>query len=461
MSLGGPERHRWLERVLRYAILLGGLLAVIAAVELLALLVLGRLPSDEERTVLAVSIGAAAVAALVYQPVRARLEQVASRLLRGEREEPGEVLRALGTRLSRALPLDELLLELVESLRGGLRLEAAEVWTGSGGLFERSMSDPDRGWASVSLGSTEHEVVARAGVSGPAWLAVWLPALLEGRQDGSLRVAPIANAGELLGFVVAERAPGGEPFEESDELLLAGLARQVGFALRNLRLDSQLQASLDELQRQAEQLRVSRARVVSAGDAERRRIERDLHDGAQQQLVALIANLRLARELASSDPAQATVLLEQLGSDLKAALGDLRELAQGIYPPLLASRGLAEALSAVAARAPNRTRLEAALIGRYGPEIESTVYFCCLEALQNVAKHAGDAAAATIRVWEEARGLLFEVSDDGAGFDPTRAAGGAGLANMTDRLGAIGGSLRIDSAPGRGARVVGTIPLRG
>ena len=188
---------------------------MIAAVELLALLVLGRLPTDEERTVLAVSIGAAAVAALVYQPVRARLEQVAGRLLRAEREAPGEVLRALGTRLSRALPLDELLLELVESLRRGLRLEAAEVWTGSGGLLERSMSDPDRGWASVSLAPAEQAVVARAGVSGPAWLAVWLPALLEGRGDGPLRVAPIANAGELLGLVVAERAPGGEPFERA------------------------------------------------------------------------------------------------------------------------------------------------------------------------------------------------------------------------------------------------------
>ena len=115
----------------------------------------------------------------------------------------------------------------------------------------------------------------------------------------------------------------------------------------------------------------------------------------------------------------------------------------------------------MAARAPNRTRLEVAAIGRYPPEIESTVYFCCLEALQNVAKHGGEAAAVTVRVWEKEGGLLFEVADDGAGFDPAREAGGAGLANMTDRLGAIGGSLRIESAPGRGARVAGTIPLRG
>ena len=315
---------------------------------------------------------------------------MAGGLLPVERPAPDEVLAALGTRLSRALPLDELLLELAESLRRGLVLEAAEVWTGYGGLLERTTSAPDRGWASLSLDPAEESVIAAAGVSGPAWLAVWLPALLERRGDRPLRVAPMAQAGELLGLIVVERAPGGEPFGERDERVLAELARQVGLALRNVRLDSQLQASLDEIRRQTEQLRASRARVVSAGDAERRRIERDLHDGAQQQLVALSVNLRLARELAGSDPREATSLLEQLGADVEAALEELRELAHGIYPPFLAERGLAEALSVVAARAPLPTRLEATGIGRYPPQVEATVYFCCLEALQNAGKHAGE-----------------------------------------------------------------------
>ena len=269
----------------------------------------------------------------------------------------------------------------------------------------------------------------------------------------------MAQAGDLFGLIVVERAPGGEPFGARDERILAELARQVGLALRNVRLDSQLQASLDEIRRQTEQLRASRARVVSAGDAERRRIERDLHDGAQQQLVALSVNLRLARELAGSDPREATSLLEQLGADVEAALEELRELAHGIYPPFLAERGLAEALSVVAARAPLPTRLEATGIGRYPPQAEATVYFCCLEALQNAGKHAGKEASATIRVREDEGGLLFEVADNGAGFDPSVAPQGAGLANMTDRLGAIGGSLRIDSSPGHGARIAGAIPL--
>jgi signal transduction histidine kinase len=456
----GKRRHaRRLDRFLVNLMLLGGLLAVIVAVQFVVLLALGRFPTDEEGTLLAASVIAAAVAALLFQPVRGRLESAAGRLLPNQRPTTTEELAAFGSRLTREVPLDELLLELAQALRRGLVLESAEVWTGSGGLFERTASAPDRGWASLSLDAAEESVMAAAGVSGPARLAVWLPAVLEGREDRPLRAAPMTQGGELLGLIVAERAPGREPFGPHEEHLLADLARQMGLALRNVRLDSQLQASLDEIRRQTEQLRASRAHVVSAGDAERRRIERDLHDGAQQQLVALSVNLRLAQELAGSDPAEATALLDRLGTDVEAALEELRELAHGIYPPFLAERGLAEALSVVAARAPLRTRLEATRIGRYPPEVEATVYFCCLEALQNAGKHAGEAATATIRVRETEGALLFEVADDGAGFDRGGETHGAGVANMTDRLGAIGASLRIESSPGKGVRIAGAIPL--
>jgi signal transduction histidine kinase len=459
VRLSGRRHPRRLDRFVLELILLGGLVAVIVGVQLLVLLALGRFPTGDERTVLAVSMIAAAVAALLYQPARSRLEQVAESLLPAESPPTDGVLTAFAGQLSRAVPLEQLLLELAEALRRGLVLEAAEVWTGSGGLFERTTAAPDRGWASLSLDAAEESVVAAAGVSGPAWLEVWLPALLEARGDRPLRVAPMAQAGELLGLIVVERPSGGQPFDARDERILVELARQVGLALRNLRLDSQLQASLDENRRQTEQLKVSRARVVSAGDAERRRIERDLHDGAQQQLVALSVSLRLAQELTDSDPAGAAAILGQLGTDVESALEGLRELAHGIYPPFLAERGLAEALPVVAARAPVPTRLAVAGIGRYPPQVEATVYFCCLEALQNAGKHAGDAASATIRVREGEGGLLFEVADDGVGFNPAAEAGGAGLTNMTDRLGALGGSLRIEASPGRGTRIVGAIPL--
>ncbi len=456
-----PRRPaRWLNALALRAILLAGLAGIILALELLVLLALGRLPTDEERTVLATSTVAASAAALLYQWASPRLRRIARRILPATREEPTEVLRALGTRLSHAAPLDELLLDLAESLRAGLRLDSVELWTGAGGVLELTTSLPARGGSTLSLGPTEETIIARTGVCGPARLAVWLPSLLDGRTDRQVHAAPITSADELLGLIVAERAPDAAPFTVSEEHAFAELARQLGLALRNVRLDSQLRASLAELERQAEQLRLSRARVVSASDAERRRIEQDLHDGAQQHLVALGANLRVARELAVSDPAGSVELLEQLGGDVVAAIEQLRELAHGIYPSLLADRGLVDALSSVAARATVPTRLVTTISARYPPQVEATVYFCCLEALQNASKHAGPGATATIRVWEDQSALLFEIADTGTGFEPAETESGAGLTNMTDRLGAIGGLASIDSAPGSGVRVAGTIPIQ-
>jgi len=190
-----------------------------------------------------------------------------------------------------------------------------------------------------------------------------------------------------------------------------------------------------------------------------RRIERDLHDGAQQHLVALEANLGAVRALMDSDPDQAQAILGELRSAVQEAMQDFRDLAHGIYPPLLQDRGLSEALANAARRTSIPTRLKADTQRRYEPEIETTIYFCCLEALQNVGKHAGEAASATIRLYEDEDALLFEVADDGPGLDPARTTFGTGLTNMRDRLEAIGGDLRIESTLGRGTRVVGTIPL--
>jgi signal transduction histidine kinase len=275
-----------------------------------------------------------------------------------------------------------------------------------------------------------------------------------------MRVAPVTHSGELLGLIVVERPPESEQFDKEEETILADLARQVGLTLHNVRLDSALQASLDEVRRQAQALQASRARIVAAGDRERRRIERNLHDGAQQHLVALAVKVRLIRQLAERDPDRATTMMEELASDVEDTLQELRDLAHGIYPPLLADKGLPEALQSAARRATLPVTVEADGLTRYPAEVEAAVYFCALEALQNASKHAGGGATATIRVWEEAGGLLFEVADNGAGFDVRqRGTGGAGFTNMSDRLGAIGGSLRVESAPGRGTRIHGTIPI--
>ena len=284
----------------------------------------------------------------------------------------------------------------------------------------------------------------------------------------------------LLGFVLSWSVIG--PIQQADERLAeiasGDFSRHVDVPNRDElgALAANLNQMNDELGRlyeelgewnrslevrvadQVKELRASRARVVMAGDAERRRIERDLHDGAQQHLVGLAVHLRLARDLADSEPAKAMEMLDSLGEVVQDALEELRDLAHGIYPPLLQDRGLAEALAAAAGRATIRTRVDAEGIERYEPDVEATVYFCCLEALQNAAKYAGDSAIAAVRIREEAGGLLFEVSDDGAGFDVARTRAGMGLTSMRDRVGALGGSLHVESASGAGTSITGLIP---
>jgi signal transduction histidine kinase len=314
----------------------------------------------------------------------------------------------------------------------------------------------------LAVGVVGAVLATMAGAAWPAWRAawvsIWLPALLDGRQRAQLRVAPISHAGELLGLLVVERPADGDSFTEEDERVLTELARQAGLALYNVRLDAALQTTLDELRRQAGELRESRARIVATADAERRRLERDLHDGAQQHLVALAVNLRLATDIIAEDPASGMEMLDQMVEDVQATIREVRELAHGIYPPLLAGGGLAEALRAAANRAAIPVTLTAEGVGRYSQDIETAVYFCCLEALQNVGKHAPEATA-QVRLWEESGGLLFSVSDNGPGFDVARAHAGHGFMNMSDRLGAIGGTVRWESQPGQGTTVTGSVPV--
>ncbi|MGH2589360.1 MAG: sensor histidine kinase, partial [Actinomycetota bacterium] len=187
---------------------------------------------------------------------------------------------------------------------------------------------------------------------------------------------------------------------------------------------------------------------------------RNLHDGAQQQLVALAVKQRLAENLIAREPEKAASLLSELQRDTTAALENLRDLARGIYPPLLADKGLAAALGSQASKAAVATSVEPDGIGRYPQEAEAAVYFCCLEAMQNVAKYA-EASRVVVSLREEEGALVFSVEDDGKGFDATTAAKGAGMQNMSDRLAALGGALEVRSEPGDGTRVVGRIPIRG
>jgi signal transduction histidine kinase len=450
------------DRMLAATVSLTGLTGVVVAVYLVIVLGLGRSPDDDERGILLLSMAAAAVAALLYLPTRARLTEFSNRLVYGEQRAPDEALRTFGSRLTRAIPLDELLLQLAESLRKSLALQAAEVWTGPAGRLERVVSVPERGKIPLQLTEEEQPVVARAGVCGRGWLGVWLPRLLDGRGDVILRMVPITHSGELLGLIVVERPEDGDNFSDTDESVLAELARQVGLALHNVQLDSALQESLKELQKRAEELRASRSRVVAAADAERRKIERDLHDGAQQHLVALAVSVRLARQVADSDLDTTKTMLDQLGVDLQEAVQELRNLAHGIYPPVLMDRGLVAALDSAAGRAaiPAEVRADPEAVGRFPQEVEAAVYFCCLEAMQNAGKHAGADARILIELARDDSGLVFSVSDTGPGFDVNSAAGkGHGFVNMSDRVGAIGGTLRVESTIGEGTRISGVVPF--
>lgn len=224
-------------------------------------------------------------------------------------------------------------------------------------------------------------------------------------------------------------------------------------------INRRLRRSEETLAEQARELRASRARVVAATDRERRRIERDLHDGAQQRLVALSVRLSVVRELIRQDPAQAAVALEMLHADVKAAQAELNLLAQGVYPPVLTEHGLAEAVRSAVDRSPNPVELAVNDVGRLSRDLEAAVYFCCLEALQNAAKHAGPTAVVRVGLRIDGDEIEFAVEDDGCGFDATTAARGNGFTNMRDRLGAFGGSVEVSSTPGAGTRVIGRVPI--
>jgi signal transduction histidine kinase len=213
-----------------------------------------------------------------------------------------------------------------------------------------------------------------------------------------------------------------------------------------------LRTSEKHLAERAGELAASRTRLTTAADEERRRIERDLHDGAQQHLVALSVLVQLAR---NSEPDRAQPLLTEASELVETAIAEIRRLAHGIYPPLLVSGGLREALPTLAARASVPVRLDLDALGRYPTSTEAALYYCCSEALQNAAKHGGSATSVTVTAHVDEHTLNLVISDTGRGFDP--ATIGTGLTNMTDRLSAIGGQLTIDTAPGRGTRITAIV----
>ncbi len=366
--------------VISKTVVFGALAAFITAVYVGIVVGIGEAIGQGSKPNLGLSILATAVVAVAFQPVRERIQRFANRLVYGKRATPYEVLSEFGHRMAGTYAADDVLPRMTRILAEGTGAKQANVWLRVSGALTPAAAWPE----ADSNGSS----------SSP---------------DQADLLVPVTHQGEELGALSITKAPG-DRLSPAEEKLTTDLASQAGLVLRNVKL--------------IEDLKASRIRLVQAQDQERRKIERNIHDGAQQQLVALNVRLGLARRLAS-EPDKLDPILTQLQEETTQALADLRDLARGIYPPLLADQGLVAALSAQARKSPLPVTVQAEGISRYPQETEAAVYFCALEALQNVAKYAG-ASTAAVHLAETDGALTFEVQDDGAGFDTSTTSYGTG-----------------------------------
>ena len=391
--------------------------AFITVVYVMVVVVIGAFVGATEQ----LSLVATAVVALAFQPARERAKHTANRLVYGKRATPYEVLSGFSEHVSETYAGEDILPRMARLLAEGTGASNATVWLRVGPEIRPAASWPPNG----DLDSAR-PLAADA-----------LPSF-----DDVDQAVPVRHQGELLGALTVTK-PSNDPILPAEEKLVTDLAAQAGLVMQNFRL--------------IEDLRSSRQRLVAAHDEERRRLERNLHDGAQQQLVALAVRVRMAESLVGGDEQAQRDALSAILGETQEALDTLRDLARGIYPPLLADRGLTAALAAQVRKTPVPVTLEADGIGRYAPDVEAAVYFCVLETLQNVTKYA-EASKVVVRVWDERGDLVFAVTDDGRGFDRSTTPLGMGLQNMADRLAALGGALEIRTRPGQGTEVRGRIP---
>jgi signal transduction histidine kinase len=404
--------------VINKAVVYGAIGAFITAVYLVSVIAVGSLTGYAYNPVL--SAIAAAVVALAFQPVRHRAQRLANRVVYGERATPYEVLTNLGARLAGEYASEDVLDRIASAVAGGTGADRVVVWLNAGReLRPAAVWPPGASARGIAATAADGEVT-----------------------ELGMRSFPVRHQGELLGAIGVHKPPS-DPMTAGDVKLVSDLAAQAGLVLRNALL--------------IEDLRASRRRLVTAQDEERRRLERNIHDGAQQELVALTIKARLAEQMVDRNAAKAKDLVAQIGADSADALETLRDLARGIYPPLLADKGLVAAVEAQARKAAVPVEVGADGVGRFDADVEAGVYFCVLEALNNIAKYA-HAARAEVRLQQADGDVLFEVRDDGVGFDPAATGYGTGLRGMADRLEALGGTLRVESAPRSGTMIIGRVP---
>jgi signal transduction histidine kinase len=418
-------------------LVVAGLAAFVISVYVVVVLGGGAVIGQTSSPSLPLSVLATAIVALAFEPVQTRLERFAASALHGGVVSPYEVLSRFSENVTGSYPTEELPARMAALLGEGTGAAWAQVWLTVQGELTLSASWPD----TVDP------------VTEP-------PQLQPGERDTSgelRRAASVLQAGALLGILRLQERPG-MPLTSVEERLFTGLAAQAGLVLRLASLRAELAARHAELAARAEELRLSRERLIETQDAERRRLERDIHDGAQQHLVALAVNLRLAETVAARSPERAVKVLEAQSEAAREAIDTLTQLSRGIYPRLLADQGVVPALRAALAISPIPVRVDADNVPRLPTAVEAALYFCCMEAVQNAAKHS-QASRVTVTVGTAEAYVRLTVDDDGEGFDVSSAEPGAGLTNMRDRIDAAGGQLEMTSTPGGGTRVDVHVPL--
>ncbi|HEX5937199.1 MAG TPA: ATP-binding protein [Actinomycetota bacterium] len=402
--------------VIRRTLVFGALATIVTAIYIAIVVVIGTSTTGS----LGPSLIATATVAALFQPIRRHVVRLADRLVFGRRAEPYEVLARFSERVGASYAADDVIPRTARVLAEGVGATHVEIWLQTGDEAHLAAAWPDQ-----AVPPTTPDV------------------------------RPIAYQQEILGEIRLWTAPG-QPLRPAEEKLLADLSAQTALVVRNLALTSELRARVEELSTRADELRESRMRIAQAHDAERRRLERNIHDGAQQHLVALAVKLRLAGATAAKDPERAAGQLRDLGEETDVALTTLLDLASGIYPAELEERGIGPALAQQGRAAGVPTDIDVDGVGRLPIEIEAAIYFVCLEAMQNAAKYA-EASEVRVELARDGDGIAFSIRDDGAGFDPTTVAAGTGLQNMRDRLAAFGGDVSITSAPGSGTTVSGKL----
>ena len=415
-----------LDVVIKKTVVFAILAVLLTLVALVALLGASSLITEAATAGTETGVVAAAlfVVGMLVWPLWRLARRIADRVVFGGRSSPYEVLTDFSRRVGETYSAEDVLPRMAHVLAQATRSVIARVWVTVGSELRLEASWP----------SDAPIVRTRVRLENDA-----IPDL------GEEHVTEVRHQGELLGALTLS-TPASDPMNPSKVKLAQDVAAQAGPVLRNFRL--------------LEDLRESRRRIVSAQDERARKLERDIHDGVQQQLVALQVKQRLAEGFVDIDPARARAILSELHAETATTLQDLRDLARGIYPPLLADKGLPAALEAQARKATVPVNVEAEDVGRHPQEVEAAVYFCTLEALNNVAKYAG-ATNVAISVSQSNGALTFSIVDDGRGFDQSSVQAGTGLQGMADRIEAIGGEFAIEAAPGRGTSVRGRVPTTG